>query len=113
SIRLLCMQYVSGGTLHAVMNELTDEVREKGTGRDYLDAVDRISTRGEEFRPKALQEREALAAGDFFQAVCWTAARLAGALAFAHGQGVLHRDIKPANILINDYGRPFLADFNL
>jgi eukaryotic-like serine/threonine-protein kinase len=113
SIRLLCMQYVSGGTLFAVMNELTEEVVEKGTGRDYLEAVDRISTRGEEFRPKALQEREALAAGDFFQAVCWTAARLAAALDFAHGQGILHRDIKPANILVNDYGRPFLADFNL
>ena len=39
--------------------------------------------------------------------------RLAEALAHAHSQGVLHRDIKPANILINRYGRPLLADFNV
>jgi serine/threonine protein kinase len=112
-VRLLCMQYVSGSTLHEVMQELTPEVRHRGSGRDYLAVIDRVSRHGEEFRPTALQERETLAAGDFFEAVCWTAARLAGALDFAHRQGVLHRDIKPANILINAYGRPFLADFNL
>ena len=31
----------------------------------------------------------------------------------AHSHGVLHRDIKPANILLNQYGRPYLADFSL
>ena len=36
-----------------------------------------------------------------------------GSLAHAHSQGVVHRDIKPANILVNQYGRPFLADFNI
>ncbi len=39
--------------------------------------------------------------------------RLAEALDFAHGHGVLHRDIKPANILVNPYGQPMLADFNI
>jgi serine/threonine protein kinase len=38
---------------------------------------------------------------------------MAEALDFAHGHGVLHRDIKPANILVNQYGRPMLADFNI
>ena len=38
---------------------------------------------------------------------------MAEALAHAHGQGVFHRDVKPANILINCYGRPLLADFNI
>ena len=42
------------------------------------------------------------------------AARVARALAHAHGQGVLHRDIKPANILVDeaaDQVKP--ADFGL
>src|SRR5262249_5520868 len=50
---------------------------------------------------------------DFVEAVCWLGARLAEALAHAHGKGILHRDIKPANILLNRYGRPLLADFNV
>jgi hypothetical protein len=38
---------------------------------------------------------------------------MAEALDYAHSKDVLHRDIKPANILVNQYGRPLLADFNI
>ncbi len=116
-VRLLCMQYVPGSTLQELMQELQIvfpvNVRAGGSGRDFLAALDRVSKHSEEFRPTALQERETLAQGDFYEAVCWIGAKLAGALEFAHQLGILHRDIKPANILINSYGRPFLADFNL
>lgn len=111
--RFLCMQYVAGATLADVMQQLSPEIRSQGNGSDYLAALDRISKHTDEFRPSALQERQALAEGTFFEAVCWIGAKLSSALQFAHDQGVLHRDIKPANILVNAYGRPFLADFNL
>src|SRR5262249_46505144 len=38
---------------------------------------------------------------------------VAGALHYAHTQGLFHRDIKPGNILLDQSGKAYIADFGL
>jgi hypothetical protein len=39
--------------------------------------------------------------------------RVAEAIDYAHGQGVIHRDLKPANIFMVDRSRPVVLDFGI
>ncbi len=111
--RLLCMQYVAGPTLQAVLDELAEYSPAERSGQKLLEAVDRLVQRPAEFDPAAMRNRELLAGLDWVETVCWIGARLAEALDYAHSHGVIHRDIKPGNIMLNQYGRPLLVDFNL
>jgi eukaryotic-like serine/threonine-protein kinase len=132
--RLLCMQLVPGIGLDKLIGMLHERgagSREQGagskselpaprsplpatwTGAELLSHIDRSTSLPSALDPSALHDREALSRMDGVEATAWFGGRLAEALDFAHGHGVLHRDIKPANILVNPYGRPLLADFNI
>ena len=111
--RLLCMQYVSGPTLQAVLDELAECLPSERNGRKLLETIDRLVQRPAEFDPAAMRNRELLTQLDWVETVCWIGTRLAEALDYAHSHGVIHRDIKPGNIMLNQYGRPLLVDFNL
>ncbi len=40
-------------------------------------------------------------------------AKVARAIAYAHGKGILHRDLQPGNILLDENGEPMVSDFGL
>src|SRR5688572_11082230 len=118
--RLLCMQLVPGigldkliSVLHGGHLGVKSEKPIEWNGGELLAIIDRSAALPAALDPSALHDREALARMDAVEATAWFGARLAEALDFAHRHGVLHRDIKPANILVNPYGRPLLADFNI
>jgi serine/threonine protein kinase/Flp pilus assembly protein TadD len=40
-------------------------------------------------------------------------AKVARAVQYAHGQGILHGDLKPGNVLLDGHGEPLVSDFGL
>ena len=58
--------------------------------------------------------KQALLTRDFsYQDVATLIAEVAETIAYAHRLRIVHRDIKPANILLNEKGKPLVADFGL
>ncbi len=49
----------------------------------------------------------------YWQSVAHLGTQVAGALDYAHKQGILHRDIKPSNLLLDAAGTVWVADFGL
>jgi len=49
----------------------------------------------------------------FYQSIARIGLQVAGALEYAHRQGIQHRDIKPSNLLLDSEGNVWVADFGL
>ena len=113
SLQLVCMPFLGGATLAAV---LADRKRRGGrprSGRDLLAELDRVSAPEYPTADLARSSREIIARLSYPKAIAWIVARLAEALDYAYSRGVLHGDVKPSNILLTADGEPMLLDFNL
>lgn len=112
-LRLLYMQYASGGTLASVIRTFSRIPKTEWNGQLFLRAIDlALDARGETASTESSVRRK-VAGMNWPQVVCWIGAQLGRALDYAHRQGVLHRDLKPANVLLTSEGIPKLADFNI
>ena len=112
-LRLISMQYVWGTTLKEIIARAAAIPASKRRGVNLLPALSDGGFPSLVLSPAMQQERERFARLSYHDAVFRIAIQLTSALAVAHARGILHLDIKPANILINQAGRPLLADFNL
>lgn len=113
NLHIICMQYVEGITLAGLIKGLKTISREQRSGASIIETIDRTVSGKTAFDANAARDREMLSSAGYLSACLWIGARLAEALDFAHARGVLHLDVKPANILLNQYGRPLLTDFNV
>lgn len=112
-LRLLCMPFMGGASLAAVLAEMKPVAIELRSGQTIVEALRRCHLEAPNAAPFGGPAVEFLSQASYVQAVCWIGASLAEALHYAHQRGLMHFDIKPSNLLLASDGQPMLLDFHL
>ncbi len=113
AFQLICMPFLGGATLSAILDQRRRVRRPRGWRGDLLKNLDAVAAAEYSGVNPARPAREILNSLTDCQAMAWIAARLADALDHARCRDVIHGDLKPSNILLTADGNPMLLDFNL
>lgn len=113
AFQLICMPFLGGATLSAVLDHRRRFRRPRGSRGDLLKDLDAVAAAEYSGVNPARPAREILNSLTDCQAMAWITARLADALDHAQCRDVIHGDVKPSNILLTADGNPMLLDFNL
>ncbi|QDU31830.1 Serine/threonine-protein kinase PknB [Anatilimnocola aggregata] len=112
-LRLLYMEFAPSGTLLEVVKLVQQNPASARSGQILVLAATQAMIKAGVPPLSVAGWPKEIASAPWSQVVCRIGAKLAEALEYAHGRGILHRDIKPANVLIGADGWPKLADFNI
>ena len=112
-LQVLCMPFLGGATLGQVLDRLRDRPVAARTGKQIIEAIDRIQARRPIDWPAGGPSRRFLARATYVEAICSIGACLADGLQYAHERDLVHMDIKPSNVLLAGDGQPMLLDFHL